>query len=335
MRRLFLDLFDRVKRIYRHIPIVLVITSPIWVAVLMFPVILFLLPGPHDTARIVQLESGRTLPLISSRLKARGVLHSGTIFRSGARLFGVTRHLKAGEYRFDARANMWTIIRKLMRGDVLLHKIKIVEGMSSYQIVADLNTNPLFTGEIGFMPEEGSLLPETYYVPRGIARSEIIANMQTAMTMVLDALWETRTPGLPLNTPREALILASIVEKETGRPTERGLISSVFLNRLRAQMRLQSDPTVIYGITLGRRVLGRELAERDLDHPSTYNTYIIRGLPPRPISNPGRASIAAVLSPPPFKALYFVVDGKGGHVFANTLADHNRNVGRWRRSRGR
>ena len=329
MRRLSSSPSERVRQIYQRFLLVMVLASPIWVTILAFPLALFLMPGPHDTPRIVNLIHGKSLPLISSHLKARGVLHSGTVFRIGVRMIGATRRLKAGEYHFKARANMWTIIRKLARGDVFLHKVKIIEGTSSKQIVMQLNANPILRGTINFTPLEGSLLPETYLVPRNMMRIDLIHKMQTAMTTSLNKLWEKRLPGLPFRASQEALILASIVEKETGIDHERGLIAAVFINRLQAGMRLQSDPTIIYGMTLGRHRLARALTDKDIARSTPYNTYIIRGLPPTPISNPGHAAIAAVLSPPVFEALYFVADGRGGHFFANTLTEHNRNVRKW------
>ncbi len=187
------------------------------------------------------------------------------------------------------------------------------------------------SGETGPVPPEGSLLPETYHYSWNDDRAALVERMQTGMEVVLAELWPERAEGLPINTPEEAVILASIVEKETGVAEERPLVASVFVNRLKRGMRLQSDPTVVYGLTNGQRPLGRTLTFRDLDRPSPYNTYTNGGLPPGPIANPGRAALEAVLHPAESRYLYFVADGTGGHAFAKTLVEHNRNVAKWRK----
>jgi len=197
-------------------------------------------------------------------------------------------------------------------------------------VVEILNAQEELTGPIDRIPPEGSLLPETYTYPRGTARQEIIDKMLKDRTVVLEDLWAQRAPNLPFRTPEEAVILASIVEKETGRPDERRQVASVFMNRLKRGMRLQSDPTIIYGITGGKGPLGRPLYQSDIDRPTAYNTYQINGMPPTPIANPGRASLEATLNPADTDFLYFVADGTGGHVFASSLSEHTRNVARWR-----
>ena len=209
-------------------------------------------------------------------------------------------------------------------------RITVAEGATSWQVWDALSRADFLQGELPEVPEEGSLATESYEMRRGADRAGLVAEMQARQAAILAAAWESRAEGLPLSSPEEALILASIVEKETGQPEERRQVASVFVNRLRAPMRLQTDPTVIYGITMGQGVLGRGLRRSELDATTPYNTYRIDGLPPTPIANPGRASIEAALNPDDTPYLYFVADGTGGHAFATNLADHNSNVARWR-----
>lgn len=212
----------------------------------------------------------------------------------------------------------------------LRYRITLAEGVTSWQVMDALNKAEFLTGEIAEIPAEGTLAPDSYEVQRGAGRAALIAEMQTRQSRILAELWEGRDEGLPLNSPEEALILASIVEKETGVAEERRQVASVFVNRLNQGMRLQTDPTVIYGITGGQGVLGRGIRQSELNATTPYNTYRIDGLPPTPIANPGRASIAAALDPDDTPYIFFVADGTGGHAFAVTLAEHNRNVARWR-----
>jgi UPF0755 protein len=221
----------------------------------------------------------------------------------------------------------------LTSGKTIVHRLTLPEGVMSAEAAALIAAAEPLVGEIGTIPPEGSLLPETYHFSRGDTRSDLIARMQAAQDEVLAELWPTRSDDLPFDTRREAVILASIVEKETGVAEERPLVASVFINRLRKEMRLQSDPTVVYGLTDGEGPLGRALTRADLEIATPYNTYLIDGLPPGPIANPGRASLAAVLSPAESEYLYFVADGSGGHAFAKTLTQHNRNVANWRKIR--
>lgn len=209
-------------------------------------------------------------------------------------------------------------------------RIAIAEGATSWQIAETLRQAEFLTGAFLEIPPEGSLAPDSYEVRRGADRAALLAQMQERQAAILARAWENRAPGLPLTSPEEALILASIVEKETGVADERGVVASVFINRLRVPMRLQTDPTVIYGITQGRGTLGRGLRRSELNAETPYNTYRIDGLPPTPIANPGRASIEAALNPDDTQYLFFVADGTGGHAFATTLAEHNENVARWR-----
>jgi len=209
-------------------------------------------------------------------------------------------------------------------------RVTVVEGTTVWQVVEALTRADFLSGEIAGLPPEGMLAPDSYDVPRGADRAALVAQMQARQERILADLWAARAEGLPISTPEEALILASIIEKETSVPEERRQVASVFVNRLRVPMRLQTDPTVIYGITQGRGTLGRGLRRSELDGFTPWNTYRIDGLPPTPIANPGRASIAAALDPDDTPYLYFVADGTGGHAFATNLADHNRNVARWR-----
>jgi UPF0755 protein len=291
-------------------------------------------PGPHDEDRIVLIEKGSGVATIAGELAAAGTIREPWLFRSWVRLTGQERGLHAGEYRIPAGASLAAQARMLATGlGQVEHQLTVPEGLTSQEIVVLLRDEPLLTGEIAQVPPEGSLLPETYNFLRGESRAEKLARMRAAMQATLDELWPERAANLPFDTREDALVLASIVEKETGVPEERRHVAGVFVNRLRQGMALQSDPTVIYAITHGSGALGRRLLRKDLQIDSPYNTYRHPGLPPGPIANPGRAAIAAVLDPLATKDLYFVADGTGGHVFAETLAEHNRNVARWRKIR--
>lgn len=210
------------------------------------------------------------------------------------------------------------------------YRVAVAEGVTSWQIVNALGAVDVLEGEIAEVPPEGSLAPDSYEFSRGDARSSIIERMRNAQDVLLAGAWEARADGLPLENPYEALILASVIEKETGIPEERGQVASVFVNRLRQGMKLQTDPTVIYGITKGEGVLGRGLRQSELRTETPWNTYVINGLPPTPIANPGRASLEAAVNPDDTDFIFFVADGSGGHAFAETLDEHNRNVARWR-----
>ena len=287
------------------------------------------MPGPHDETRRVVLERGASLRSVTAQLAAADTLRNGLLFRLYVRLRGDAARLKAGEFDLPARANMETIRRLLIKGDVVLHKITFAEGLTSQQIIAQLRDAAVLSGEVS-VPLEGTLLPETYAVPRGMSRQALVKKMMAAQKTALDELWPQRQKGLPLASKYEVLILASIVERETGVAEERPLVAAAFINRLKKRMRLQSDPTIIYGLVGGQGKLGRPIRRSEIRRKTPYNTYRINGLPPTPIANPGRASIAAVLNPADSKALYFVADGTGGHVFAETLSAHNKNVRRWR-----
>lgn len=286
-------------------------------------------PGPLDKEAFVEIPKGASLGDVSRLLALNDVIESETLFRLGARYSGKSQQLKFGEYAFEPAITMDEVLQKLVEGDVVLRFVTVPEGRTSWEAVQILNDNPLLTGEVA-VPEEGSLFPDTYDIQRNQPRSEVVARMQAAMEQKLADAWKDRKDGLPLKTPEEALILASIVEKETGLPDERAEVAAVFVNRLEKGMKLQSDPTVVYGVTEGKGPLGRGLRRSELDRRTPYNTYVIEGLPPKPIANPGLDAIEAVLNPAETDALYFVADGTGGHVFAKTLEEHNANVRRWR-----
>ncbi|MCH1569527.1 MAG: endolytic transglycosylase MltG [Alphaproteobacteria bacterium] len=287
------------------------------------------LPGPHgDTARVL-LASGLSSRTIADTLRKSGVVRSALLFRGLVRISGEAANLRAGEYDIPANANMPAVLRVITGGDIVLHPITIAEGLTSMQIVDVLRAQDVLRGDAA-LPKEGSLLPETYNVARGMTRRALIAKMQSDQKRVIDTLWPKRQKNLPIKSKREALILASIVERETGIASERPLVAAVFTNRLRKKMRLQSDPTIIYGLVGGKGKLGRPIRRSEIRRTTPYNTYRINGLPPTPIANPGRDAIAAVLNPAASKALYFVADGTGGHAFAETLSQHNKNVRRWR-----
>jgi len=284
-------------------------------------------PGPGD-GRVVVIPRGAGVNAIGAHLKAEGVIRSPGMFRLASELQGGPG-LKAGEYAIPANASVIEVLRQLAEGKVLFHGVTIAEGVTSAAAVAILAANDVLTGPTPEAPPEGAILPETYAIERGMTRAQVLAQMLAARERVLLELWERRAPNLPFSTPEEALILASIVEKETGLAAERPQVAAVFVNRLRKGMRLESDPTIIYGLTKGVP-LGRGLRRSEIDKPNPYNTYQIAGLPPTPICNPGRDAIAAVLDPPRSSALFFVADGSGGHAFAATYAEHQKNVARWR-----
>ncbi len=238
--------------------------------------------------------------------------------------------LKAGEYEFPAKASIDQVLSIITSGRVKTYKLTVPEGWTTQMAVARVTENDVLTGEVAAMPVEGAIMPETYVFRRGLTRQKMLDDMQAAQTKMLDELWSARAVSDTVKTKEQAVTLASIVEKETAIPEERPLIASVFHNRLKQGMRLQSDPTIIYGLVGGKGKLDRGLTKDDLASDTAYNTYKIDGLPPGPIANPGRASLEAVLNPPDTGYLYFVADGSGGHAFAKTLEEHNANVAKWR-----
>ncbi len=288
-------------------------------------------PGPSVEDRVVILPRGASLDDIARRLARAGVIDRPWLFRIGVRLSGAARGLQAGEFMFTAHLSAEGVMSHLLTGRPVARRLTVPEGMTSRRVVELINGAVGLEGMVIAIPDEGDLLPETYHYSFGDSRAHMVTRMTDAMTETLAALWSGRREGLPFKTPEEALILASIVERETALAGERRHVAGVFVNRLRRGMRLQSDPTVIFGLTGGDAALERPLSRADLKHDSPYNTYLIKGLPPGPIANPGRDSIAAALDPLATRDLYFVADGAGGHVFAATLAEHNRNVAEWRK----
>ena len=288
-------------------------------------------PGPAATTgdkTTVILRKGASLPEIASSLERGGVIRSSSIFMTAAKVTGAARTLKAGEYEFASRASMAQVLDAIRHGRIVRHWITIPEGLTSDMVMDILNKSDLLTGSAA-TPPEGAILPETYEVQRGEDRAVVLKHMMDDRDQLLNKLWATRQSGLPYQSKEEAAIMASIVEKETGVKGERPQVAAVFVNRLRTGMRLDTDPTVIYGISRGRP-LGRGLRRSELDAFTPYNTYKITGLPPTPIANPGRAALKAALNPAKTGDLYFVADGTGGHVFASTLEQHNANVAKWR-----
>jgi UPF0755 protein len=286
--------------------------------------------GPLERDRSVVIQPRKGLREIADTLKNEGVIDQTLPFIAGAKIFGVGDELKAGEYQFEAHSSMAKVLQTIVEGRSIQYTVTIPEGLTSQQIVQRLLDSPVLTGSIAAVPPEGTLLPETYKVTRGWTREQILQRMSAAHKRLVDEIWAKRAPDLPVKTPEEFITLASIVEKETGKADERARVAGVFVNRLKKRMRLQSDPTIVYGLMGGKGPLGRPLLKVEMDEPNPYNTYQIDGLPPGPIANPGRASLEATAHPMKTNDLYFVADGTGGHVFAETLEEHSKNVARWR-----
>ena len=291
--------------------------------------------GPAKAPTPVVIEAGSSMVKAANTLEQAGVIASAERFLFQAKLFGGGKSIKAGEYEFPAGASHSQVLSILQSGKTLQRMVTVPEGMPSVLVHERLMRAPTLVGDVP-VPEEGSVLPDSYSHQRGESRAAVLKRMQGAMEKTLAELWPKRSPRTVVKSPREAVILASVVEKETGKASERPMIAGVYSNRLRIGMKLDADPTVIYPITKGRP-LGRRIRQSELQANNGYNTYAMAGLPAGPIANPGRESIAAVLNPAETQALYFVADGTGGHVFANTLAEHNANVQKWfaiRRARG-
>ncbi|MEO8926783.1 MAG: endolytic transglycosylase MltG [Caulobacteraceae bacterium] len=288
-------------------------------------------PGPsarQGAATDIILPPGESLPQIAGSLKHAHVIGSATVFVVAAKLTGAARLLKAGEYEFPSATPMSKVLIALRDGRVVRRFVTVPEGVTSQAVVDILRRTDALTGDVA-TPPEGAILPETYEIRRGETRGEVLRQMMDARDALLAGLWRARARGLPYRSPAEAVILASVVEKETAKADERPRIAAVFINRLKKGMRLESDPTVIYGLT-GGTPLGHGLRVSELASASPYNTYSVAGLPPTPIGNPGRAALAAALDPASTDDLYFVADGTGGHVFSDDYQIHLRNVARWR-----
>lgn len=296
-------------------------------------------PGPLGHTTVAVIPKGEGVYEIASRLEREGVVSDRRMFMAhylAERMYsnyadGKPIQLKAGEFEIRKQASLRQVLDTLSEGRAILYRITIPEGLTSAQIVERLKAEPNLEGEIMQVPAEGTLLPDTFKFSRGMARQELLDRMRTEQQRLLVTLWEKRQKDLPFETPQQAMTLASIVEKETGRADERTRVAGVFVNRLRTRMRLQSDPTIVYGIIGGQGSLGRPITRSDIDTKTAYNTYQVDGLPPGPICNPGRSAIEATLDPAKTTDLYFVADGTGGHTFSASLKDHNSAVQTWRK----
>ena len=286
--------------------------------------------GPLSEDKVVVLTREDDDGPIADQLEKAGIIDNSVLFSIMALLDGQRGALKRGEYRFPASISMREVEDMLAHHRVLKHKMPIPEGLTSDQIVERLKESDLLIGDIKETPREGSLLPDTYVFERGDSRNALLAHMATAMTKAVAAIWAKREANLPLKSPGEIVTLASIVEKETGKSDERPRVASVFINRLQKHMKLQSDPTIVYGLVFGKGTLGHSITRAELQEATPYNTYFIDGLPPGPICNPGLAAMEAVANPAHGRDLYFVADGTGGHAFAETLDQHQKNVTHWR-----
>jgi UPF0755 protein len=287
--------------------------------------------GPLEKSHTVVIPRGAGPSTMAKVLKAEGVISHPLLFRVALMIDPNPKPIKAGEYEMPAHVSMAAAVDVLQSGKMVQRRLTIPEGSTTAEILELLRKTDALSGDITVDVKEGDLLPETYFYSRDDTRDAMLTRMKEAMDKTLDEAWRKRAAGLPLAGKRDALILASIIEKETALPVERAKVSAVYINRLRIKMRLESDPTTIYGVTGGRGMQGRELTRADLQSNSPYNTYVVAGLPPGPICNPGRASILAAVSPTPRDhSLYFVADGSGGHVFAVNVYEHNRNVARWK-----
>jgi UPF0755 protein len=287
-------------------------------------------PGPLAEDKVVIIAREDDGGSIADQLERSGVIDSAMWFNLLTVLDGNRGALKRGEYALKAGMSMNDIENELVAHRVVRYKLTIPEGLTSEQVVDRLQEDPILAGEVRETPREGSLMPDTYYFERGDTRLSILSRMAKVQTKAVEDIWKTRSPDLPIKSPWEMVTLASIVEKETGKPDERPRVAGVFINRLDKHMRLGSDPTIVYGLALGKGTLGRSITKADINQPTPYNTYIIDGLPPGPICNPGKAALEAVAKPVRGKDLYFVADGTGGHAFAETLDQHQKNVAHWR-----
>jgi UPF0755 protein len=288
-------------------------------------------PGPLQDNKVVNIPARAGKRDIADVLQREGVINVNPwLFIGGVFAMQASSELKPGEYSFRKSASLRDVIATIVEGKVVQHAVTIPEGLTSEQIVARLTENDLFAGSVREIPREGTLLPETYNFPRGTTREQVIQRMQREQKRVIAEIWERRSPDVPLRSPEQLVTLASIVEKETGKPDERSRVAAVFVNRMKQRIKLQSDPTIIYGLVGGKGTLGRPIKRSEITQPSPYNTYVIDGLPPGPISNPGRASLEAAANPARTRDLFFVADGTGGHSFTETYDQHQKNVAKLR-----
>ncbi|HEX4411598.1 MAG TPA: endolytic transglycosylase MltG [Xanthobacteraceae bacterium] len=285
--------------------------------------------GPLAEDRVVNIPHG-SMRDIADVLANEGVIDQPWIFIGSVVALKAREDLKAGEYQFKAHSSMRDVVATMVEGKVVAHQISVPEGLTSQQIVARLTQDDVLTGDVKAIPPEGTVLPDTYNFTRGITRQQLVERMEQAQARLLREVWDRRSPDLPLKSPDQLVVLASLVEKETGKAEERTRVAAVFVNRLKQKMKLQSDPTIIYGLVGGKGTLGRPIMKSEITQPTPYNTYVIEGLPPGPIANPGRASLEAAANPARTRELYFVADGTGGHAFAETYEQHQRNVARLR-----
>ena len=286
--------------------------------------------GPLNGEQVFEIQSGVGLSSIAEKLKDEGVIRSAGTFKMFVKFDGGEANLKAGEYAIPPAASMRDVYEILIDGQAILYPVTFAEGLTSAQIIRKITGIESIPGDAPNTPAEGTLLPETYMLPKSMTKTALVKKMRAEQEALVDALWKERAIGLPIKSKYEAIILASIVEKETGVNSEREHVAGVFINRLNKGIRLESDPTIIYGITGGEK-LGRGLRRSEIDRKTDWNTYQIPGLPKTPICNPGRAAIAAVLNPMETEDIFFVADGSGGHAFAKTLREHNNNVIKWRK----
>ena len=288
-------------------------------------------PGPLAEDKIVNIPARSGTREIAETLQREGVIDVNPWLFTGAALaLKAKSDLKPGEYAFQKNASLRDVIGVIVEGKVVQHSITIPEGLTSEQIVARLSENNIFAGSVREVPREGTLLPETYKFPRGTTREQVIQRMQQTQKRVLAEIWERRNPDIPVRSPEQLVVLASVIEKETGRADERSRVAAVFTNRLRQKIKLQSDPTIIYGLVGGKGTLGRPIKRSEIQQPSPYNTYVIEGLPPGPIANPGRASLEATANPARTRDLFFVADGSGGHTFTENYNQHQSAVSKLR-----
>ena len=286
--------------------------------------------GPLAEDKIVNIPRGLGIRDIADLLMREGVIDQPWTFVGGVIVLKARDELKFGEYQFPKQASLHDVISTIVEGKVVLHQISVPEGLTSEQIVQRLLDMDILNGNIREVPREGSLLPESYKFTRGTPREQVIQRMQQGQRRVLQEIWDHRMADLPLKSPEQLVTLASIIEKETSRPEERTRVAAVFVNRLKQKIKLQSDPTIIYGLVGGKGTLGRPIMESEIRQPTPYNTYVIEGLPPGPIANPGRASLEAAANPARTKEIFFVADGTGGHAFAENYDQHQKNVERLR-----
>lgn len=319
------------SRVLYSLFIALILAALLGVGLMAYGYATYNAAGPLASDKTFEVRQGLDAPAIAGELQRADIISDSGVFTAAVAVTGARGDLKAGEYKFPARASMREVLDIIVAGKAILYKLTIPEGWTTDQALTRIREHPILAGTLSVTPPEGALLPNTYVFRRDKSRDQMVHDMVEAQDRLLAELWARRNPDIPVKTPQEAVVLASIVEKETAIAAERPRVAGVFANRLKRGMRLQSDPTIIYGITLGKGKLGRSLTRADIATSTPYNTYRISGLPPGPIANPGRPALEAVLNPIASKDLYFVADGSGGHAFAETLEQHNANVAKWRK----